>query len=280
MVIDAGRTSGHGRLQGTVALVTGAMRGIGRAIAERFAAEGCNVIATDVLDENEARPTFGELGERGFYLKLDVTSEKDWSAAQATVEQEFGMLDILVNNAGIDWIKRLADLSLKEWRRVMAVNSDGVFLGTRTMTDLLAAAGAMRHGGASIVNISSVMGYVGFPNTSAYNASKGAVRVFTKACAVEFGASGLAIRVNAIHPGFIVTAILRDGFEKIAADMNAAGLGPVTAAELTAKGAALHPIGRLGEPEEVANAALFLASTESSFMTGSDLVVDGGYMAQ
>ncbi len=267
---------GHGRLAGTVALVTGAQQGIGEAIVQCFAAEGCAVIATDLADPADP----GRTSAGHSYLKLDVTSEVDWAAAEAYVARTFGRLDILVNNAGIDWIRALPDLTLADWRRVMAVNSDGVFLGTRTMTDLLAKAGAERFGGASVINMSSIMGLVGYPNTAAYNSSKGAVRMFTKSCALEFSAARLPIRVNAIHPGFIETQIMRDGFERIAANMNAAGQGPVTPDDLKAEGARLHPLGRIGQPDEVARAALFLASSDSSFMTGSDLVVDGGYTAR
>lgn len=268
------------RLTGAVALVTGASQGIGRAIAERFVTEGASVLATDLDEADMLNAPFADLGPEGRYLRLDVTSEADWRTVRDTITRDFGRLDVLVNNAGIDWICPLPQLTLIDWRRVMAVNCDGPFIGTREMTELLSAGGRMRHGGASVINISTVVGLVACPDTAAYNASKGALRMFSKTCALEFGQSGLPIRVNTLFPGYVDTAILRDGFAKIAASMEAAGQSPVSVADLIHQGIALHPIGRIGQPEDIAGPAVFLASADSAFMTGSDLVVDGGYTAR
>jgi NAD(P)-dependent dehydrogenase (short-subunit alcohol dehydrogenase family) len=269
------------RLCGTIALVTGARQGIGRAIVERFVAEGASVLATDLLAENELPGPLPDLGPDGCYRRLDVTREEDWRSTRAWLEQRRGRLDVLVNNAGIDWICPLSELTLADWRRVMAVNAEGPFIGTREMTGLLATGGRQRAGGASVINISTVVGMVACPDTAAYNASKGALRMFGKTCALEFAGAGLPIRVNTIFPGYIAdTAIFDDGLARIAAMLNASGRGPVTVADLIRAGIALHPLGRVGKPDDIAGPAAFLASADSAFMTGSDLVVDGGFTAR
>lgn len=193
----------------------------------------------------------------------DVTSEESWIAVVERCRERFGALHILVNNAGIAQLGPLTDISLDEWHRVMAVNATGVFLGIKH-----SAAAITEAGGGSIINISSICGKIAIAQSAAYSASKGAVTLLTKVAAMEFANEGRNIRVNSVHPGVIETPLLANSI--------AAGLLDDTV------GAALdrHPIGRLGRPGEIADAVLFLASEESSFMTGSELVVDGGYTAQ
>ena len=246
------------RLKDKVAIVTGGARGIGGATVKRFAAEGAKVVIADVLEE-EGTALAGELKEGGYeavFMPLDVADEKQWEQVVKATEERYGRLDILVNNAGIGAYEPIADTSLETWERIMAVNSTGAFLGTR------AAIWSMRaNGGGSIINISSIFGLVGSNMAGAYHASKGSVRLLTKAAAVAHAKDG--IRVNSVHPGFIdtpKTTVLDESGRKAIVD--------------------LHPMGRLGTMEEVANACLFLASDESSFVTGSELVVDGGYTAK
>ena len=255
-----------GRVAGKTALVSGAATGIGRSIAARLAAEGSRVAVADIDEAKgaEAVEAIREAGGEAMFLSLDVTDEAAWQAAIGTTESEFGRLDILVNNAGIAIIESVDKMSFKDWRAVMAVNIDGVFLGTKH------AVPAMRRaGGGSIVNISSILGLTGEEKLSAYCASKGAVRLFTKAVALECGRDGSGIRVNSIHPGYIRTALTEATCRRDYGDI-ATGF-----AEL----GKLHPIGRVGEPEEIAAGVLYLASDESKFVTGSELAIDGGYTA-
>ncbi len=250
------------RLEGRVALVTGGLRGIGRAIAERLLADGARVMLADLADD--AAEDIASLGPDAAYIRLDVTDEADWARAIDAIEQRFGRLDILVANAGIGGSAPVRDMSLVDWRKTMAVNLDGVFLATRYCCDLLARGGADWAGGAAIVNISSIMGLVALPGVSAYNASKGAVRLFTKATALEFAADKRPIRVNSVHPGFVETPLLVDTSTKEAIDFYTAST----------------PVGRMAQPHEIAAVVSFLASDDASYMTGSELVVDGGYTAQ
>ncbi len=244
------------RLQDKVVLVTGAAGGIGRAITAVFAAEGALVAASD-LEAPEA-------GEAALALALDVTDEAAWQSGVAAVVARFGRLDILVNNAGLALAKDLEETSLEEWRQVMAVNLDGAFLGTR------AAVAAMRqNGGGAIVNLASIAGIVGAARLAAYTAAKGGLRAFTKAAALHCAERGYGIRVNSLHPGFTETGML-DGI--------AGALGDTDAVK--AKMARRQPLGRLATPEEVARAALYLASDEAAYMTGAELVLDGGFTAQ
>jgi NAD(P)-dependent dehydrogenase (short-subunit alcohol dehydrogenase family) len=248
------------RLENKVALISGGARGMGAAEAKLFAREGARVVIGDVLEE-EGRQVEAEINEGGYdcmFIRLDVTSEADWQRAiQATVSR-FGRLDILVNNAGIYRTERVEETSATLWDQVMEINAKGVFLGTKHAIPEM-----RRAGGGSIINISSVAGLVGNHLSAAYTASKGAVRLFTKAAAIQYAKEG--IRVNSIHPGTIET--------------------PMTA-HLLANPAhredrlARTPLGRLGRPEDVAFGALYLASDESSFVTGSELVIDGGRTAQ
>ncbi len=249
------------RLEGKVAFIIGGGRGMGAVEARMFAGEGACVAIGDVL-EDEGRKVveqIGEAGGRAIFLPLDVTSEDQWSRAIAATVTEFGKLDILVNNAGVGATSMIEDTTVEEWDRVMNINAKGVFLGTK------AALPEMRRaGGGSIINISSQLGLVGMDISSPqYQASKGAVRLFTKSTAIQYAKEG--IRANSIHPGPINTPMTerrRDDPENQRIMLSRI------------------PLGRYGESEEVAYGVLFLASDESSFMTGSEVVIDGGWTAQ
>ena len=265
------------RLLGRVAFISGGLRGIGLAIARRFVAEGASVVLSD-LDSDDSplvHETLASLGEGASYVAADVTSEADWARAAAHVEARHSRLHILVNNAGIDLTGPVETLALDAWRRIMAINVDGVFLGTRQFVPLLAQCGADIRGGASIINVSSIMGLVGYSEVSAYNASKGAVRTFTKGIAIEFATKRMPIRANSLHPGFVLTPLLHAGFQRWVDK----GFSE-SSQDLIDGMAATTPNGRLAEPDEIAGAAFFLASEDSSYMTGGELVIDGGWTAQ
>ena len=255
-----------GRVAGKVALVTGAASGIGRATALALLREGAAVAATDL------RPP--DLGDEGaLCLAHDVTDEAAWERAVAQLLARFGGLDVLVNNAGIGGAGGgLLATSLPDWRRVMAVNLDGVFLGTRIAVGVMGA--HPREHAGSIVNVSSVLGLVGGARVADYSAAKGAVRLFTKSVAIECAGGERPVRVNSVHPGYIETPLLA---ARLAGRERDEG---TSAAALADAIAARHPLGRLGRAEEVAAGILFLASEEASFVTGTELVVDGGYTAQ
>ena len=249
------------RLENKVALISGGARGMGAEEARLFAVEGAKVVIGDIL-EDEGRRTEAKINEAGgecLYIRLDVTSESSWQEAVAATVARFGKLDIVVNNAGIGGGGRLEDTTVEEWDRVMAVNAKGVFLGTK------AAIPEMRRaGGGSIINISSQLGLVGTDNSSPqYQASKGAVRLLTKATAIQYAGEG--IRCNSVHPGPIVTPMTEAG-----------RANPQRQEVMLSR----IPLGRYGLAEDVAYGVLFLASDESSFMTGSELVIDGGWTAQ
>lgn len=248
--------SGGGRLAGKVALVTGAARGQGEAEARLFAAEGANVVLGDVLDD-EGRRVAAAIGDAAVYCRHDVASEESWTRFVAAATERFGAPDVLVNNAGILRIAPIASMTLEEYRRVIEVNQFGCFLGMRAVVPSMAA-----KGGGAIVNIASTAGLQGIAGLGAYVSSKFAIRGLTKTAALELGP--LNIRVNAICPGGIDTAMGRgDDF------------GAVDTPDVF-KG---MPIPRIGRPDEVARAALFFASDESSYCTGSELLVDGGMLA-
>ncbi len=265
------------RLKGCVAFISGGLRGIGLATAERYLAEGAEVILSDLdaADSAHAGETMKRLGQAASYIQANVTAEADWLRARDLVAARHGRLDIMVNNAGTDLTGPVDTLTLPDWHKIMAINVDGVFLGTKTFVPMLAQSGATRRGGSSIINISSIMGLVGYTETSAYNASKGAVRLFTKAIAVEFATKKTPIRANSIHPGFVETPLLNQGFQRWV-DKGFAENSKVIYDTV----AASTPIGRLAQPEEIASAAFFLASDDSSYMTGAELVIDGGWTAQ
>ena len=248
------------RLEGKVALITGAARGQGAAEARLFAKEGAKVVLADVLDRDgtAVAAEIAELGGEALYVHLDVSSEDDWQQAVEAAVSSYGKLDVLVNNAAIWRGGHVADTSSEQWDQVLGFNAKGVFLGTKL------AIGEMRKaGGGSIVNISSTAGLVGSRTSTAYSASKGAVRLFTKSTAVQYGAEG--IRANSIHPGPIDTA-----------------MGDQVWPDAGSREEAIDRtvLKRIGTPEDIANGALFLASDESSFMTGTELVIDGGLTAQ
>ena len=264
------------RLEGRTALITGAARGIGAATARRLASEGARILVGDLLDELGAKTAaeIKDAGAQAEYLRMDVTREADWSTACQMAQSRFGGLDILVNNAGVVFPASIDETSLDDWRRTHAVNVEGVFLGIRTCTPLLKEGGRRWPGGAAIVNLSSVAGLVGSPRMPAYSASKGAVRLLTKSVALEFGQKKYPIRINSVHPGVVDTdmgQIVVDLVKKRSAIDETAARALLVA---------LHPIGRLGKPEDIANAIAFLCSDDAAFITGSELVVDGGYTAQ
>ena len=268
---------GAQRLTGRVAFISGGLRGIGLACAERFLAEGAEVVLSDLdaADSETATGVMAQLGQAASYLQANVTSENDWSSAFAHVTERHGKLHILVNNAGIGPTSPVESMTLDDWRRVMAINVDGVFLGVRTFTPMLAKSGTEVAGGASIINVSSMYGIVGAVDTSAYNASKGAVRLFTKGVALEFASKKMPIRANSLHPGMIETPMMDNGFQAVV-DKGLAG----SVQELKDHMISLTPLGRLGQPEDLAAGVFFLASADSAFMTGAELVMDGGWTAQ
>jgi NAD(P)-dependent dehydrogenase (short-subunit alcohol dehydrogenase family) len=263
------------RLEGKIALVSGGLRGIGRAISECLSADGAIVIITD-LDDSGSPDVTGALQaiENASYVRLDATQEDQWISAREIVEKDYGHLDILVNNVGADLTGKVQDLALADWRRLMTLNVDTVFLGTKTFQPLLAKGGASTPYGSSIVNISSIMGLVGMGEVSAYNASKGAVRLFTKSNALEFADAGIPIRVNSVHPGFVETPLLHKGMERWAAREG------TTPQALIDGMAQTTPIKRLAQPVEIGKVVAFLASDDASYMTGSEVVVDGGWTAR
>ncbi len=248
------------RLEGKVALISGGARGIGAAVARRFASEGASVVIGDVLLEDgqlladEIQQSGGEIA----FTPLDVTSESAWSEAVALAIARYGKLDILVNNAGIIKRDRIEDETPEIWDRTMEVNAKSVFLGTKAVLNEM-----KRHGNGSIVNLSSTAGLVAGPATAAYGASKAAVKLFTKSTAIQN--AKLGVRANSVHPGPINAPMMQE---------------IIDIPDKHVENKARVPMGRFGEPEEVANAILFLASDESSFVTGSELVVDGGITAQ
>ncbi len=244
-----------GRLAGKVALISGAARGMGESEARLFAREGAQVVLGDVL-EDQGRAAVEHIAQQGgsaTFVPLDVTHEQDWQQAVETAEQTYARLDILVNNAGIVRMAPLDETSLEAWNEVIGVNQTGVFLGMKHAVPAL-----RRAGGGSIVNISSIAGLIGLPNIPAYQASKGAVRLLTKNAAVQYATD--KIRVNSVHPGRIETPMT-------------APLAPERREMLLR----LTPLGRDGTAEEVAYGVLYLASDESSYVTGAELVIDGGY---
>ena len=255
------------RFEGCGVLISGAASGIGLASAERFAREGAAIVLTDIDHDRlvaQAERIAGD-GGRTLALRHDVTSEESWNVVMVETVRWLGRLDVLVNNAGIAIIASVEDTSLADWQRTQAVNLDGVFLGTR------AAIGAMKTSGGAIVNVSSIEGIIGEPLLAAYNASKGGVRNFTKSAALHCAAQGYSIRVNSVHPGFVETPMVSSAVGRMSLEA-----GTAFAQEILRR----TPMGRMGRPEEIAAAIAFLASEDASYMTGAELVVDGGYTAR
>jgi NAD(P)-dependent dehydrogenase (short-subunit alcohol dehydrogenase family) len=261
------------RLDGKTVLVTGGLRGIGRAMADRFASEGATVFVTDIDDVTQACSLLGENTPIRF-IKANVAVEDDWVNVAINIERSCGGLDCLVNNAGVDCVGPIEETNLDAWRRIMSINVDGAFLGVKHCHPLLSR-NAIVGVGSSIINVSSIMGKVGYPDTSAYNTSKGAITLFTKAIAIEFATKKTKIRVNSLHPGFVRTPLLEAGMNRLVEK----GVAENAEALIEMLGA-MTPLGRVAEPAEIANAALFLASDESRYVTGAEFVVDGGWTAQ
>ncbi|WP_030419794.1 glucose 1-dehydrogenase [Streptomyces sp. SCSIO 75703] len=238
------------RLDGKVGIVTGASRGIGRAIVDALAAEGATVLATSRAADDDS------FGAGVTYAPLDVSSEADWRRVVGHVTARHGRVDFLVNNAGIITYETVHDLTSEQWNRVVAVNQTGTWLGMREVIPHMVA-----QGGGSIVNVSSIWGSAAVAGAHAYHATKGAVRNMSKSAAVSYAKEG--VRVNSVHPGFVQTP-----------------LTDAQAPEVNEYVISQTPMGRAGRPEEIAAGVVFLASDESGFVTGSELVVDGGYLAQ
>ncbi|MBV1904649.1 MAG: glucose 1-dehydrogenase [Pseudomonadales bacterium] len=262
-------------VEGKIALISGGARGLGGMSAIKLAEAGAKVVITDIREE-EAAETLDKIisaGGDAKFIKHDVAIEEQWIAAVKFALDEFGGLDIVVNNAGVAGAsKPLEDLSLDSWRRLNSINYDGVFLGVKHAIRPLRERAHLWPGGGSIINISSIMGFIGGARAAAYCASKGGVRLLTKAAALELAPS--KIRVNSVHPGFINTPLLRGGVD--VAEERKEGGGQHFIDGIVRR----HPLGRLGEDTDIANAVRFLASDDSSFMTGTEMVVDGGYLAQ
>lgn len=254
-----------GMLEGSVALVTGAAGGIGNATVAAMIAAGAEVVATDLN-----APGTGTLA-----LSHDVTNPDDWAKVAAVIDKRWGRLDCLINNAGMAAICSIEENTLADWRRIMAVNVESMLLSLQAMLPLLKVSGTTRQGGASVVNLSSVAANIGSPFVTAYSASKGAVRALTKCAACEFGALGYNIRVNSMHPGAVGTGMT----DHMIGEYVRLGIAPDQAtARAGVEGR--YPLKRWGRPEEIANGIVFLSSSAASYMTGSEMVIDGGFIAQ
>jgi NAD(P)-dependent dehydrogenase (short-subunit alcohol dehydrogenase family) len=254
------------RLNGKVCVVTGGSLGIGAATCKRLAEEGGRVAITDILEEDglKLRDEINESGGEAEFWRLDVTSEDDVRRVFTEVRRHWGSFDVLVNNAGIAGVDKPTDeIEAEEWDRVMAVNVSGVFYCTKHAIPLL-----RRSGGGNIVNLSSIYGIIGAPDIPPYHASKGAVREMTKTDALLYAKE--KIRVNSVHPGYIWTPLV----EKLA-EQHPGGIEG-----FRSEVSALHPLGHIGEPEDIAAGIAYLASDDAKFVTGSELVIDGGYISQ
>lgn len=258
-----------GRVVGKVAIITGGASGIGRACAELLASEGAHVVVTDIQDElgAEVAASITTSGGSAQFLHHDVTNEDEWSAVVAGVVEAHGRLDVLVNNAGIGIGGSIVDMSLVDWRRQTAINVDGVFLGMKHCIPPMRDSG-----GGSIINMSSVAGLKGSARLAGYNATKGAVRLLTKGVALECAQSRWNVRVNSVHPGIIETPI----WDTVGA---ALVRGDGQGIDLDRMASAAVPTGVLGQPMDIANGVLFLASDDSSYITGTELVIDAGLSA-
>ncbi len=257
-----------GRVQDKVAIVTGGAMGLGEAMARMLAREGAKVVVTDVADDagEKVAASIAAEGGTAVYRQQDVADEPTWEAVMKETVDRFGRVDVLVNNAGIGSGCPPDEQTLEDWRRLMSINLDGVFLGTKHAIRTMRA---HKPSGGSIVNLSSIEGIVGDPNLGCYNASKGGVRLYTKSVALYCARNGLGIRVNSVHPGYIWTPMVENYL---------ASVGDVDEGREALD--AMHPVGHIGEPDDIAWGVLYLASDESKFVTGAELVIDGGYTAQ
>lgn len=256
------------RLEGKVALITGAGLGIGRGTARRFAREGCKVIVAEI-DETNGRQTaqmVDELGGQGHFVRTDVLHRDQCEAAVQAALDTWGRLDVLVNNAAVIIAKSIRDTTLKDWQWQNSISLDGVFLGVKYGSEAME-----KTGGGSIINISSVAGILGLDRSAAYCAAKGGVRLLTKAAAAEFARLRNGVRVNSVHPGVIRTP----GVDSTIRKYGAGGKED----QVRARFESMSPLGRLGEPSDIANGVLYLASDESKYMHGAELVIDAGFSA-
>ncbi|WP_368974233.1 SDR family NAD(P)-dependent oxidoreductase [Caldifermentibacillus hisashii] len=245
------------KLKDKVAIVTGASAGIGKATAELFIKEGAKVVLTDIK-EVEGQKVASEIGSEAIFIKHDVAKEDDWIHVVNTTIDKFGKIDILVNNAGVYYISPLAEITLEKWNWLMSINVTGVFLGMKHVLPHMA-----KNKKGSVINLSSIAGLGGASGHALYGASKGAVRIMTKDVATEYGPFN--VRVNSVHPSYIKTAMASYGAETAQTSIDELGKD--------------YPLRRIGNPEEVAATCLFLASDDSSFITGQEIVVDGGVTA-
>ena len=253
-----------GRVQGKVALITGGASGLGASAARLLASEGAAICLTDVQEDAglAVAASITEAGGRAFFRRHDVTSETEWQDTVAAAKAKYGKVDVLVNNAGIGETGPLLEMTLDQWRRMIAINLDGVFLGMRWTVPAMIEAG-----GGSVINLASILGKVGMAGAAHYCASKGGVTLLSKATALEL--APMNIRVNSVHPGFIDTPMVSKSVREAPGGN-----------ELITQIAAKHALNRLGEAIDIAEAVLFLASDASKFVTGSEMVIDGGYTCQ
>lgn len=244
-----------GVLTGKVAIITGAAKGFGLASTKAFVKEGAKVVMTDV-DETEGKKQAGELGDNVIFIKQDVSKEEEWPKVFDKAEHTFGKVNVLINNAGILIFDNAETFKLDDFHKILSVDLDGVVLGEKYGIQ------HMKENGGSIINLCSIAGLIGIPNLFSYNASKGAVRLITKSAALYCCQKKYPIRINSVHPGYAHTPMV-DAYPDMRQSLEA-----------------LHPMGRLGNADEIANMCVFLASDKSSFSTGSEFVTDGGYTAQ
>ena len=255
------------RVKNKVAIVTGGASGLGRSSAILLAREGAKIVVTD-LDEENGNKVVQQIiddGGEAIFIKQDVSEEDEWKKVIETTLKTFGKLHILANAAGIAIGKNVEDVTLSEWKKLLSINLDGSFLGNQYAIKAMKETGE----GGSIINFSSIEGLIGDPNLAAYNASKGGVTIFTKSAALHCAKQGYGIRVNSIHPAYIWTPLV-ESLLKAQGNLE----------EGKKQLESLHPVGHLGEPDDIGYGVVYLASDESKFMTGSELVIDGGYTAQ
>ncbi len=260
------------RVANKTVIITGASLGLGAASARMLAREGAaGLVLADLKDEegHALRSEIAAMGAEALYLHHDVSREESWQTLTERTVAAYGRIDVLVNNAGVAASSAPEEQTLEQWRWLMSINLDGVFLGTKYA--ILAMKAHPPKQGGSIINLSSIEGLVGDPQLGAYNASKGGVRLYTKSVALYCARAGLDIRVNSIHPGYIWTPMVESY-------LRSQGGGDMAARRKEI--AAMHPVGRIGEPDDIAYGVVYLASNESKFVTGAELVIDGGYTAQ